>query len=247
VKKILILFIAVTSICYADDSPMFGTADNPQINGVSYDIHKPFIEPNPAFRVASNVKQDMPTQNNEPINEPSKKIIVKQANNINSDSFANDSKVERALRQAASGGQLNHVLNVAKKANVPASVAIVPMVESNYNKNAVSPKGAGGAWQLMPGTAKDYGLSSKDRFDFDRSTDVAIELLNNLHEQFGDWLLTFAAYNCGAQCVINALKKNPNAKDFDDLSLPTETRNYVHKIIAYHQVISGLDNASPKN
>ena len=72
-------------------------------------------------------------------------------------------------------------------------MALVPIVESNYNRNAVSPKGAGGAWQLMPKTAGDYGLSSNQRFDFTSSTGVAIQLLNDLYQQFGNWALVFAA------------------------------------------------------
>ena len=96
----------------------------------------------------------------------------------------------------------------------------------------------------MEGTASDYGLSSKDRFDFNRSTDVAVQLLHDLHEQFGNWPLTFAAYNCGAQCVINALKRNPDAKDIDELSLPNETKQYVHKIVQWTQLIAGLDKVN---
>jgi membrane-bound lytic murein transglycosylase D len=98
----------------------------------------------------------------------------------------------------------------------------------------------------MPGTANDYGLNSKDRFDFNSSTDVAIQLLNDLHQEFGNWALAFAAYNCGSQCVINALKKNPKATDIDELSLPTETKNYVHKIVQLNQLIAGLDNTNNK-
>ena len=244
VKKLIILFALISSVCFADDA-LFGTPDNPQINGAAYDVHKPYIQPNQGYKDSSTVAANN-TQEAEPVT-PTKQIVVKQASNLHSDGVITDPKVERALNQAASGGKLSYVLDQAKKQNVPASVAIVPMVESNYNKNAVSPKGAGGAWQLMPGTANDYGLSSKDRFDFERSTKAAIELLNNLHEQFGDWLLAFAAYNCGAQCVINALKKNPDAKTIDDLSLPNETIAYVHKIIAFNQVISGLENVSKKN
>ena len=251
-KFLAVLLMTISMACFADEDGL-GTPDHPQIDGAAYDLHKPYIEPNQGYSVATPASgvsnQDSPSrQQTYPANS-SKQIIIKQNNNMASDNWTTDpayvSKVERALKQAASGGKLSYVLDQAKQKQVPVSVAIVPMVESNYNKNAVSPKGAGGAWQLMPGTANDYGLSSKDLFDFQNSTKAAIELLKDLHSQFGNWNLAFAAYNCGSQCVINALKKNPDAKSFDELSLPAETKAYVHKIIQFNQVIAGLDNASP--
>ena len=247
VRKLIVLLL-LAQVCFADDgrntAPMYGTVDSPQINGVAYDVHKPYIEPNEGNQVAAK-------QTGSVVVEPKAKQIMArpassatQSLNFKSDSWASDTKVERALKQAASEGKLSYVLDQAKKANIPASVAIVPMVESNYNKTAVSPKGAGGAWQLMPGTAGDYGLSSKDRFDFTSSTDVAIQILDDLHSQFGNWALAFAAYNCGSQCVVNALKKNPEAKDIDELALPNETKQYVHKIVQLNQLIARLDNGN---
>lgn len=239
-KKLLFLLFMLTAQCFADDGAMYGTADNPQINGIVVDPHKAYIEPNPGF--AANVKLVKNENSSTPVKAVSKQIVVKQANNMQSDSWATDSKIARVLKQAASDGKLNYVLNQAQQKKLPASVAIVPIVESNYNKNAVSPKGAGGAWQIMPKTANDYGLSSADRFDFNNSTKVAIEILNDLYQTFGNWALVFAAYNCGSTCVSNALKKNPQAQSIDELSLPTETKEYVHKIVQFSQLIAGLDN-----
>ena len=225
--KKLILSLLVINVSFAD--ALYGTIASPQINGVNYDIHQTYIEPNQGYQAQTNSSQQ---------------IIVKTAevkSNFKSDSWATDSKVEKALKQAASEGKLDYVLNEAKKSNVPASIAVVPIVESNYNRNAVSAKGAGGAWQLMPGTASDYGLSSNQRFDFNSSTKAAIQMLNDLHNEFGNWALAFAAYNCGSQCVRNALKQNPAATDIDELDLPKETKDYVHKIVQLNQVIAGLD------
>ena len=242
-KKIILLSL-VAGYCFADNGVLYGTPDNPQINGASYDVHQVYIEPNQGYQPKIASREDSsalsPQQN---------RVIIKthtaqapQAKvNFKSDSWATDAKVEKALKKAASDGKLSYVLEQANKSNVPVSVAVVPIVESNYNKNAVSPKGAGGAWQLMPGTANDYGLSSSDRFDFNVSTQAAIQLLNDLHNEFGNWALAFAAYNCGSTCVKNALKKTPNATDIDDLSLPHETKDYVHKIVQLNQVIAGLD------
>ena len=248
-KKILIaVALAHIATCFADNVPLYGTADNPEINGVVVDIHKPHIETNPGYGtvapapVATTVSTE--TVSSSEVNGMSSGIHKqKKVNNMLADSWAHDSSVEKMLKQAASDGKLNYVLDQAKKANVPASVAIVPMVESNYNKKAVSPKGAGGAWQLMPGTANDYGLSYKDRFDFESSTQVAVQILNDLYKEFGNWALAFAAYNCGERCVTTALRKNPNAKDIDELAVPKETKDYVHKIIQLNKLIAGLDKS----
>lgn len=227
-------------MCYANDTALYGTADAPQINGANYDVHKAYIEPNQGYQSQSNSSAPVKAE----------RVVIKThepAVNFKSDSWATDVKVEKMLKQAASDGKLDYVLNEAKKTNVPASVAVVPIVESNYNRKALSNKGAGGAWQLMPGTANEYGLSADGRFDFNSSTQAAIQLLNDLHQEFGNWALAFAAYNCGSQCVRNALRKNPNATDIDELSLPAETKNYVHKVVQLNQVIAGLDKSPGSN
>lgn len=238
------IWICYFTYVYADT--LFGTVDNPQINGIAYELHKPYIEANAGFSKQDQIeslaiveKEVTPLQASTS-NVDNSTLDNSTVTSFKSDSWATNVKVEKALRQAASDGKLNYVLEEAKKESAPAAVAIVPMVESNYNKNAISPKGAGGAWQLMPGTANDYGISSRERFDFNSSTKVAIQILNDLHSEFGNWVLAFAAYNCGEQCVRNALKRNPGATNIDELSLPRETKDYVHKIISLNQVIAGL-------
>ena len=148
------------------------------------------------------------------------------------DNWATSEKVKRLLIEAASQGKLDYVLKKTDQMKLPASVAVVPMVESNYQTQAVSPKGAAGAWQLMPSTAKDYGINNQERFQFTTSTDTALKLLNNLHQQFGNWELAFAAYNAGNKRVCDAMQENPNAKTIDELDLPQETKTYLYKIMA---------------
>lgn len=247
-KKLIItclLFLPIMS-CYADDDTdttqiiRVGTADQPMINGVPYDVHKPFIEPNPGYVVQTNNEDKSNASQSSSQQISGKQNISKVANNFQTDTWATDEKVEKALKKAASDGKLDYVLGQAKEKKLPATVAVVPIVESKYNTNAVSPKGAGGAWQIMPSTAAGYGVESKQRFDFESSTKLALTILSDLHEQFGNWQLAFAAYNCGSQCVINALKKNPTATSIDDLSVPSETKNYVHQIMQINSVLTRL-------
>jgi Transglycosylase SLT domain len=250
-KKLLLILALSCSYAFADDPEsapanqyeMLGTASKPLINGVPYDGSTPFLEPNQGSVVAKSAN----TSASDDVVKITNKSVNPVKSNFKSDTWATDERVEKALHQAAGDGKLSYVLGQAKQRNLPASVAIVPIVESNYNANAVSPKGAGGAWQIMPKTAQGYGMESKDRFDFNNSTKLALEILTDLHEQFGNWALAFAAYNCGSQCVINALKKNPTATDINDLSLPSETKNYVNQIMHLNTVIAGLKINDNKN
>jgi soluble lytic murein transglycosylase-like protein len=81
--------------------------------------------------------------------------------------------------------------------NVPAALlAAQLMAESNFNPFAVSPAGASGIAQFMPGTAAAYGLD--DPFDAEASIDAQAHLMSDLLDEFGDPSLALAAYNAGA-------------------------------------------------
>jgi membrane-bound lytic murein transglycosylase D len=102
---------------------------------------------------------------------------------------------------------------------------------------AVSKVGAAGPWQLMPATARILGLKINSRHDerkdYYKSTRAAARYLKDLHEEFGDWLLVFAAYNSGEGTVNSAIKQS-GSRNFWTLRryLPEETREYVNKFIA---------------
>jgi Transglycosylase SLT domain/D-alanyl-D-alanine carboxypeptidase/Putative Flp pilus-assembly TadE/G-like len=74
------------------------------------------------------------------------------------------------------------------------------MAESNFNPFAVSPAGAAGIAQFMPGTAAAYGLD--DPFDAETAIDAQAHLMSDLLEQFGDPSLALAAYNAGPAPVV---------------------------------------------
>ena len=148
------------------------------------------------------------------------------------DTWAKNEKVKQLLHYAARDGKLEYVLKKADEKGLPASIAFLPIVESQYRNDAISPKGAAGAWQLMPSVAKQYGISKDDRFEFSIATDTVIRLLTDLHQQFNNWDLTFAAYNAGSRRISNALHKAPQAVNINDLDIPEETKNYVKRIKA---------------
>lgn len=136
---------------------------------------------------------------------------------------------------------------------VPADLAAVILVESGGRATALSPKGARGIWQLMPDTARRYGLRvddiQDDRLDLFRSTDAAARYLHDLYAQFGDWRLALAAYNTGEANVGSAILR-AHTQDFDQLInlrlLPLETRNYVPRVWAAAHFI-GLSTAFNKS
>jgi hypothetical protein len=212
-----------------------GTVDHPTINGgiISATMHLSRNEDQQFFlkqrRQPAHVTQ--PTQRTSTIKQ---KPFA--------DEWATSEKVRQLLILATAQGKLNYVLKKTKQMGLPASVAVVPMVESNYQTDALSPKGAAGAWQLMPSVAKDYGIQTQERFQFRTSTDTALKLLNHLHQQFGNWELAFAAYNAGSKRVITALQKNPNAKTIDALDLPQETKIYVKRIRGLNKTLWVLAN-----
>lgn len=146
------------------------------------------------------------------------------------------------LKKVSSGNQLQNTLSTSLQKQqfsfiskqltqhqLPKELALIPVIESHYNKQAVSPKGAGGLWQLMPATAKEYGISSQARFQLEPSTTAALNYFNVLHKKFGNWEFAIAAYNAGSGRVQKALNKNPTATSVQQLSLPQETKQYVQK------------------
>lgn len=119
---------------------------------------------------------------------------------------------------------------------VPGQLVWLAEVESSFDPEARSPAGAAGLFQLMPATAKQYGLRTwpfDERLDPEPSARVAAALLNRLHEKFKDWRLALAAYNAGEGTVQNLLKKH-KASTYDEIAryLPAETQMYVPKVEA---------------
>ena len=92
--------------------------------------------------------------------------------------------------------------------------------ESNFKPRAVSPAGAQGIAQFMPGTAKEYGLANP--FDPIHALHAAGRFLSRLVAQFGNLGLAAAAYNAGPGRVNAYMTKRRQ--------LPDETKNYVVRI-----------------
>jgi membrane-bound lytic murein transglycosylase D len=119
---------------------------------------------------------------------------------------------------------------------VPPELVWIAEVESSFDKRARSPAGAAGLFQLMPATAKRYGLSTwplDHRLRPDESARAAARYLRYLHGEFKDWSLALAAYNAGEGTVQKLLRQR-KAKTFDAIAthLPAETQMYVPRVEA---------------
>ena len=140
---------------------------------------------------------------------------------------------------------LFHVVAEVEKRGMPAEIALLPMIESAYNPVAYSKADASGMWQFIASTGKHYGLRQSwwydGRRDVIEATEAALEYLDKLHGMFGDWSLALAAYNCGEGAVRRAIERNRARglpTHYEALTLPTETREYVPKLIAVKNLIS---------
>ena len=140
---------------------------------------------------------------------------------------------------------LFHVVEEIQRRNMPTELALLPFIESAFNPQAMSSARASGMWQFMPATGKDFELKQNlfrdDRRDVLASTRAALDYLQRLYNQFGDWHLALAAYNWGEGNVQRAINKNQRAglpTDYLSLNMPAETRNYVPKLHAVKNIIA---------
>jgi len=150
--------------------------------------------------------------------------------------------------------EMGHVLGLAqyyfpiyekafRDAGIPEEIKYLSIVESKLDPNAISRVGATGPWQFMFTTAKLYGLNMDDYVDDRRdpiqASYAAAAYLKDAYQEFGDWLLAIASYNCGKSNVEHAIEK-AGASDFWSIRqyLPAETRGYVPAFIAVAYVMN---------
>ncbi len=148
------------------------------------------------------------------------------------------SYLERAVER--SRPYLFHIVQEVEKRGMPMEIALLPMIESAFNPQAQSPMKASGIWQFIPSTGRVYGLEQNawydGRKDILQATQAALDYLQNLYQMFGDWELALAAYNCGEGCVSRAQSRS-RGNDYASIRLPSETRNYVPKLVAVRNII----------
>ncbi|MCB2196580.1 MAG: lytic transglycosylase domain-containing protein [Bacteroidetes bacterium] len=128
---------------------------------------------------------------------------------------------------------------VLKDNGIPDDFKYLVLAESDL-KNAVSPSGAVGIWQLLKGTAKDYGLEVNkevdERYHFEKSTEAACEYFKDAHDLFGSWTMAAASYNMGRRGLIRQVNRQKE-NNYYDLLLNSETARYVYRILAIKLIL----------
>jgi len=144
---------------------------------------------------------------------------------------------------------LPYIVAELESRDLPMEIALLPIVESAFDPFAYSHGRAAGLWQLIPGTARRFGVRQNWWYDGRRdivdSTRAALDYLAALHELMeGDWLLAIASYNSGEGNVLRAVKNNRKAgkpADFWNLRLSKETSAYVPRLMALVEIVREPD------
>lgn len=117
---------------------------------------------------------------------------------------------------------------------LPRAFAYLPVIESGYSPELTSRAGARGVWQFMAPTARLYGLRIDwwvdERSNPEKSSRAAARYLRHLYDEFGDWPLALASYNCGPGRVRRAMEQHRTGSFWElwaRSALPRETRGYV--------------------
>jgi hypothetical protein len=128
---------------------------------------------------------------------------------------------------------------ILMKYNVPEDFLYLSLIESGL-KNDISPKGAVGFWQLLPATAREFGLEvSKqvdERYDPIKSTEVACQYLLRAKRKLGSWTNAAASYNMGVRGLSRQIDKQ-KVDSYYDLLLNEETSRYVFRILSMKQIM----------
>lgn len=141
---------------------------------------------------------------------------------------------------------LDYVAVQAQEKNLPAEFVLVPFIESWYDPAASTKTGPSGLWQMMPNTAKHFGIRFGNgydgRFSPVDSTEAALNYLKKLQKEFKDWPTALMAYNAGDSRMRNSLKRQHLDKADAQNKLPSglqpHTYAYIHKVEAISCLLS---------
>lgn len=129
---------------------------------------------------------------------------------------------------------------ILKEHGIPNDFKYLAVAESGLNPRAISPARAAGFWQLMKGTATDYGLEINkevdERYHIEKATHVACKYMKRAYQKFGNWTMVAASYNRGMTGVKRQMDRQKE-DDYYNLLITTETARYVYRIVALKLIL----------
>jgi hypothetical protein len=139
------------------------------------------------------------------------------------------------------GKYMPYIESKIKERGLPGDLKYLAIAESRLIEGAYSSKGAAGIWQLMPETARRYGLRVDEYIDerlhIQKATEAALSYIQDLYKKFNNWALTLAAYNAGDARITDALQFQW-VDNYFDLHLNRETSRFVFRVAAIKELIS---------
>lgn len=124
---------------------------------------------------------------------------------------------------------------ILRKNLVPDDFKYLVLAESGFGQ-VVSPADAVGFWQLLKGTAQDYGLEVNDqvdeRYHVGKATDVACQYLIESYRTYGNWTMAAASYNAGRRGVERQVGRQKK-ENYYDLLLTEETARYLFRVVSF--------------
>jgi membrane-bound lytic murein transglycosylase D len=143
------------------------------------------------------------------------------------------------------GPYLAFIRQEVEARNMPPELVYLPVIESGFLPTAMSRSGAAGLWQFMRNSIGGYGMGITEyvdeRMDFWKSTQSALQKLEDNYRILGDWPLALAAYNAGMGALTRLIKQT-GIRDYWTLAekrlLKTETIQYVPKFLAVSHILS---------
>ena len=129
---------------------------------------------------------------------------------------------------------------ILKSNGIPEDFKYLCVAESGFDVRAISPAKAVGLWQLIESVAKESGLEVNtevdERFNIEKSTQVACRIFKSNYLKFGSWSLVAASYNSGRTFIDRQITQQ-RVKSYYDLQFGEETTRYVFRILAFKLVM----------
>lgn len=135
---------------------------------------------------------------------------------------------------------IGDIKKILKMYKIPEDLAYLIILESGVNPFANSYAYASGLWQFIESTGKIFNLKKDwwidERKNVVKSTVAAAEMLRKLYQNYDDWYLALAAYNCGTGGLNKRIKKHKSNDFWSLFKLPKQTKEYVPKFLALTKI-----------